>query len=221
MVPHGTMCAFTAAAGYDTTWNGSVLFCNICSRKLHNSYAGFLREGNNVFQSTDGGATWSVIPGRLNTATKGGYIPRLMPQRLRSSDGGILYITFGDGAGPHTMAWDEGWGPIKDWFNRGAILKYETATQTWTNVSPENFIDPGAITIGFLYIACYSGISLNPANPLELVASTVGSRPTVLETSLRKWKDQWERIFTTAVMAGDLVSLISVLLDGRRNISVC
>ena len=47
-------------------------------------YAGFLREGNNVFQSTDGGATWSVIPGRLKPATKGGYAPRLMPQRMRS-----------------------------------------------------------------------------------------------------------------------------------------
>lgn len=188
--------AFTAAAGYDTTWNGSgfsfVTFAPGSSTIL---YAGFLREGNNVFQSTDGGATWSVIPGRLKPATKGGYVPRLMPQRIAiTPDGGILYITFGDGAGPHTMAWDEGWGPIKDWFNRGAILKYETATQTWTNVSPENFIDPGDGNYDpdSVYIACYSGISLNPANPLELVASTVGYRgPQFWKLPSGKWKDQW------------------------------
>jgi xyloglucan-specific exo-beta-1,4-glucanase len=192
---------FTAAAGSDTTWNGSgfsfVTFAPGSSAIL---YAGFLRSKDNVFQSIDGGASWSLIPGRIKPATKGGYAPFLMPQRIAiTPDGSRLYITFGNGAGPHTMAWDEGWGPIKDWFNRGAILQYETAAKTWSDVSPENFIDPGDKTevnyynADSLYVACYGGISLNPSNPLEIVASSIGYRAPqfwYIEAT-GKWKDQW------------------------------
>ena len=62
--------AWTTAAGSDTTWNGSgfsfVTFAPGSSKVL---YAGFLREGTtknktfeNVFTSTDGGASWKAIP---------------------------------------------------------------------------------------------------------------------------------------------------------------
>jgi len=194
--------AFTAVAGSDTTWNGSgfsfVTFSPGSSTIL---YAGFLREGDNVFQSTDGGVSWSLIPNCLEPATKGGYVPRLMPQRIAiSKDGTALFITFGDGAGPHTMAWDEGWGPIKDWYNRGAVLKYVPATQTWTDISPENFIDPSITKTDdtqnydpdSVYVACFSGISINPSNPLEIVVSSVGYRgPQFWKLPSGSWKDQW------------------------------
>lgn len=188
---------FTKAAGSDTTWNGSgfsfVAFSPGSSEIL---YAGFLRAKDNVFRSTDGGKTWSLIPDRSTPKTKGGYAPPLMPQRIAiTPDGSFLYITFGDGAGPHTMAWDEGWGPIKDWFNRGAIFKYETATGKWSDVSPENFIDPGDdnYDADSIYVACYSGISINPSNPLQLVASTIGYRGPQFwyNSSSGKWKDVW------------------------------
>jgi hypothetical protein len=120
-----------------------------------------------------------------------------MPQRIAiKPDGTELYITFGDGAGPHTMAWDEGWGPIKDWFNRGAVLKYSVTSSTWADISPENYIDPGDNSnanhydADSIYVACYSGISINPHNPLEMVVSSVGYRGPQFwyNESTGKWK---------------------------------
>ncbi len=188
---------FTKAAGYDTTWNGSGFsFVTFSSGSSDTLYAGFLRSKNNVFRSTDGGSGWSVIADRPSPKTKGGYAPPLMPQRIAiTAEGSFLYITFGDGAGPHTMAWDEGWGPINDWFNRGAIFKYETATGKWFDVSPDNFIDPGDdnYDADSTYVACFSGISINPSNPLQLVASTIGYRAPQFwyNSSSGKWKDVW------------------------------
>lgn len=189
--------AFTDAAGSDTTWNGSgfsfVTFAPGNSRQL---YAGFLRSGDNVFESSDDGATWSLLPNRPEPSTAGGYKPPLMPQRIAIVPE-ALYITFGNGAGPHTMAWDEGWGPIKDWFNRGAVLKYTTANGTWEDVSPENYVDPGDGEKSYdedsVYIACYGGISVNPDNPLEMVVSSIGYRGAQFwyDDATDRWKDQW------------------------------
>jgi len=192
---------FTAVAGSDTTWNGSGFsFVTYAPGSSSAVYAGFLRSKDNVFQSTDDGITWSLIPGRPKPATKGGYAPPIMPQRIAiTPDGTTLYITFGDGAGPHTMQWDEGWGPINDWFNRGAVLSFSTATKTWTDVSPENFIDPGDNSSGgyydadSAYAACFSGVSINPSNSLELVVSSIGYRGPQFwyNEATGKWKDQW------------------------------
>jgi len=193
--------AFTTAAGSDTTWNGSgfsfVAFAPGSSQQL---YAGFLRSKDNVFASVDGGTTWLLLPDRLQPATTGGYAPPLMPQRIAVvPDGSAIFITFADGAGPHTMAWDEGWGPIKDWFNRGAVLKYDTGSKIWEDISPENFVDPGDNNDASyydedsVYVACYGGISVNPENPLEMVVSSIGYRGPQFwyDDASDKWTDQW------------------------------
>ena len=186
---------FTTAAGSDTTWNGSGFsFVTFAPGNSNILYAGFLRANNNVFRSTNGGTTWQVIPNRPKPATRGGYAPPLMPQRIAiTPDGGTLYITFGDGAGPHTMQWDEGWGAINDWFNRGAVLKYETASGTWVDVSPENFVDPGdkSYEDPGEYAACYGGISINRDNPLEIVVSSLGYRGPQFWKSGDSWEEQW------------------------------
>jgi len=187
--------SFTTAAGSDTTFNGAGFsFVTFSPGNSNILYAGFLRANNNVFRSTDGGSTWSVIPNRPQPATRGGYKPPLMPQRIAiAANGSALYITFGDGAGPHTMQWDG----VNDWFNRGAVLKYETAGNgTWTDVSPENFIDPGDKNYDDAseYVACYGGISINPSNPLELVVSSIGYRGPQfwkLPGNGNLWTDQW------------------------------
>ncbi|MFP4014968.1 MAG: T9SS type A sorting domain-containing protein [Chitinispirillaceae bacterium] len=192
---------FTSAAGSDTTWNGSGFsFVTFSPGSSDTLYAGFLRAEDNVFMSTDGGETWSLVPDRPRPATTGGYEPPLMPQRIAiTPDGSSFYITFGDGAGPHTMQWDEGWGPINDWFNRGAVLKYDVATQTWTDVSPENFIDPQddadnpeKYDDDSVYVACYSGVTINPQNPLEMVVTSVGYRGSQFwKLPSGDWMDQW------------------------------
>ena len=203
---------FTTAAGFDTTWNGSGFsFVQFAPGSSTNLYAGFLREGKNVFKSTDGGATWAamVVPDSLKR-TASGKMVRLMPQRMvASSPDTALYITFADGAGPHTMAWSEGWGMIGDGFGRGAILKY-SANAGWSDISPEDFMDEKATgaskydslnVVGaaankasYEYLAPYGGISINPANPLEMVASSMGYRGPQfwkLDETGKKWKDQW------------------------------
>jgi len=199
---------FTKAAGSDTTWNGAGFsFVQFAPGSSTTLYVGFLRESPNVFQSVDGGTSWKALPVPANLATTaGGAKVRLMPQRVAiPSPGASLYVTFADGAGPHTMAWDEGWGPIWDGFGRGALLKYDLDSAKWTDVSPEDLIDDGATGAGkydnldvsagtYEYVAPYGGIFVNPQNPLELVATNMGYRGAQfwkLDASGKKWKDVW------------------------------
>ncbi|MFP4165333.1 MAG: hypothetical protein ACLFQB_15835 [Chitinispirillaceae bacterium] len=70
--------------------------------------------------------------------------------------------------------------------------------QTWTDISPENFIDPRDETDSLhydddsVYIACYGGISMNPDNPEEMVVTSVGYRgPQFWKLPSGDWKDQW------------------------------
>ncbi len=222
--------AWTKAAGSDTTWNGAGFsFVQYAPGDSKVLYAGFLREGStsngtfeNVFTSTDGGASWKAlpIPDALRK-TSGGSIVRLMPQRaVVAKDGGKLTVTFADGAGPHSMMWDEGWGMIYDGFGRGAVLQYDVAAGTWSDVSPENFLDDNgdaaydAVDVKGLsecsssgksesecesfypYIAPYGGIAINPNNPDEMVVTTEGYRGpqfwyTATDGKDGKWTDQW------------------------------
>lgn len=186
--------AWTSAAGSDTTWNGSgfsfVQFAPGSSKVL---YAGFLREGTkgksfeNVFTSTDGGATWTAlpIPDSLRS-TAGGSLVRLMPQRVVvSKDNSFLVVTFADGAGPHTMAWDEGWGMIYDGFGRGAVLRYDVEKKSWSDVSPDNLLYYNGNNVkdydetdyasgNYKYCGPYGGIAINPNNSDEIVVTTEG-----------------------------------------------
>jgi len=208
---------FTTAAGSDTTWNGSGFsFVSFAPGSSTTLYAGFLREASNVFRSTDGGKTWAnlAIPDALRK-TAGGKLVRLMPQRLAvTPDNSALFVTFADGAGPHTMAWDEGWGMIYDGFGRGAVLKYDVAGATWSDVSPADYIDDNATGASkydslnvagnavadghYNYIAPYGGISINPNNPLEMAVSTEGYTGAQYWKTGTTWKDAWgTQIFYT------------------------
>jgi hypothetical protein len=185
--------AFTTAAGSDTTWNGcGIGLVQYAPGSSTTLYAGMFRDGSNMFQSTDGGTTWKAIPVPTSlTNTAGGAHVKLMPQRAAiAPDGSYLVATFSDGAGPHTMAWDEGWGAIWDGFGRGALLKYDVATKTWSDLSPADYVDQdatgaskydslnlkdNAVTDGhYVYIGPFGGITMDPNNPLEMVVSTEG-----------------------------------------------
>lgn len=221
--------AWTKAAGSDTTWNGSGFsFVQYAPGNSDVLYAGFLREGSadgsfeNVFTSVDGGESWKAlpIPDSLRK-TAGGSVVRLMPQRaVVSNDGNVLTVTFGDGAGPHSMMWDEGWGMIYDGFGRGSVLQYDVSKASWTNVSPENFMDDGgdsgfdAVDVKgmvacrnsgksekecesyYPYLAPYGGISINPNDSKEMVVTTEGYRGPQFwyrqdEDGKDVWTDRW------------------------------
>lgn len=215
--------AWTKAAGCDTTWNGAGFsFVQYAPGDSKTLYAGFLREGTtkngtfeNVFKSEDGGASWKAlpIPDALRK-TAGGSLVRLMPQRaVVAKDGSFMVVTFSDGAGPHSMGWDEGWGPIWDGFGRGAVLKCNLATGEWSDVSPEDYIDgKGEAKYDvtdyskiddYEYLAPYGGITMNPNDPNEMVVTTEGyTGPqfwyTAKDDTSGTWSDQWgSNIFHT------------------------
>jgi xyloglucan-specific exo-beta-1,4-glucanase len=162
--------------------NGNILFCG--SRY------------NGLFKSTNAGASWSNVAGlNVNTTANGNGISfvlldptsgtagtasqtlfvgvsqtgtnfyistnggssfspvtgaptAFMPQRAVLGSDKNLYIVYADVEGP--------WNP-----KTGQIWKYATGTGVWTNITPAGTTFP------------FGGISIDPANPLRLIASTV------------------------------------------------
>ena len=103
-----------------------------------NIYAAVSNSGSNFYVSKDGGITFNAVP---NAPTD------MMPQRAVLANDNNMYITYADKEGP--------WNP-----SSGKIMKYNTTSGLWTNVSPAGTTFP------------YSGISVDPKNPLRLIAST-------------------------------------------------
>jgi hypothetical protein len=104
--------------------------------------------GANFYRSDNGGASFSAVSG----APSG-----LMPQRAAFDGAGNLYVTYGNGAGPHGN--QSGSEPM----DTGQIWKYTISNGAWTNVTPSG------VTRAF------SGISVDPNNNQRLVASTVNN----------------------------------------------
>ncbi len=83
--------------------------------------------GENLFQSTDGGSTWSVV-----SDARTDY----MPHRCRlSPDGKTLYVAYSDGEGPGTNG-------------AGALMKLDRATGVWTDISPQK-VSFGDISVAY------------------------------------------------------------------------
>lgn len=148
-------------------------------------YAGVSRETDNVYVSHDAGASWSSLAGQPTTAS-------IRPQRMAlTSDGRYLYITYGNGGGPHPMLWSG----VTDYYNRGAIYKYDTQENTWTDISPENFMqDLDYIAEGDdqVHYGAYSGISIDPNNEDRIIATSINSwRAPQFWDIDGTWKDAW------------------------------
>jgi len=111
-------------------------------------YAGVSVIGNNLYKSSDGGQTFTAIAGAPTN---------FMPQRAVLANDGNLFITYGNGAGPH------GHWSLPEPMDVGQIWKYNTQTGAWTNVTPAG-------------ISCaFGGISLDPGNSQRVVASTINT----------------------------------------------
>ncbi|HYC85701.1 MAG TPA: sialidase family protein, partial [Chryseosolibacter sp.] len=132
------------------------------SRTLNGStqriFAGVSRTGSsNLYKSEDGGATFTAV-------TNPGLPSAFMPQRAVLDGAGNLYVTYGDGAGPH------GHWAVPEPFTNGAVWKYNIAANTWTNVSPN---DPDDATKKFA--KPFGGISIDPNNPQRVICSTTNT----------------------------------------------
>ncbi|HEX2959595.1 MAG TPA: hypothetical protein VHO70_22355 [Chitinispirillaceae bacterium] len=151
-------------------------------------YIGMSVTGENLYVSDDAGESWNPI--LLPTLSK-----QVMPQRAVLTPGGkFLYVTTANGAGP-------GFGSGIT-ISRGALLKYDTEKKSWTNISPENWIDdpedpehPGQ-TIWDAHFGGYGGISMDASDSNHLVVSSINTwKPQRWNNSARAaWGD---KIFAT------------------------
>lgn len=110
-------------------------------------YVGVSRYGSvgpSLYLSKDGGVTFAPVAGAPTN---------LMPQRAALTNKGRLYLTYANGAGPHPQS-------VSEPMNTGAIWEYNTIGGAWTNVTPANRTH------------AFGGISVDPANPKHLVASS-------------------------------------------------
>jgi photosystem II stability/assembly factor-like uncharacterized protein len=77
-------------------------------------YAGVSAPEVSLYRSTDGGVTWSPVPGEPSGM--------LAHQGALAADG-TLYLTYGNAPGPNGMT-------------AGAVWKYDTRRNVWTDISP-------------------------------------------------------------------------------------
>ncbi|MEV4410597.1 xyloglucanase [Catellatospora sp. NPDC049609] len=102
-------------------------------------YVGVADKDNPLYRSTDGGATWAAVPG-----APVGHVPH---KGVLDHEGGFLYLATSDTGGPY----DGG---------AGKVCKLDTATDTWTDITPEN----GAWG--------YSGLTIDRQHPGTLMVAT-------------------------------------------------
>jgi hypothetical protein len=107
-------------------------------------YVGVADKDNILYRSTDGGQTWQRVPGQPT-----GYLPH---KAVFDRAGGYLYLATSDSAGPY----DGG---------RGDVWKLDTATGTWTLISPI----PSTSSDDYFG---YSGLTIDRQHPDTLLVAT-------------------------------------------------
>jgi len=123
---------------------------SVVSGATQTIYIGVSRLGStNVYRSTDGGTTFTALSATLPTT--------FMPQRAALS-GGMLYITYANGSGPHGH-WDS---DLNEPVNDGQVWVFNTSTSIATDITPVTG-------------KAYSGVSVDPANVNRVIVSTTNS----------------------------------------------
>ncbi|MBZ5624152.1 MAG: carbohydrate-binding protein [Acidobacteriia bacterium] len=112
-------------------------------------------QGNGLYRTVDGGATWQAIPGQPSHFASGSQSLVPTPARAALTSTGSLYITYGDQPGPNGMT-------------NGAVWKLNTASDTWTDVTPPMETNPRQTTM-----SGFCGVSVDAANPDTVVVSTL------------------------------------------------
>ena len=103
---------------------------------------------NTVYESTDGGATWSRVAGQPT-----GFLAH---KGLVDPAGGYLYITTSNKGGPYDGS-------------SGDVWKYAIATGTWTQISPVKSSDTSNDYYG------YSGLTIDQQHPNTIMVTGYSS----------------------------------------------
>jgi len=161
---YGANWSLVDGFGTKTTSNGNGV-CAVAIDKASGSvgnasqriFVGVSRTGSdNLFVSENGGTSWSAVTGSITN---------YMPQRMFVSNG-VLYVAYSDKEGPHNPG-------------KGAIMKYNIATSTWTDISP------AALPFG--------GITQDASNPDVLMATTINVYQLQYWTTSTQWGDRMYR----------------------------
>jgi oligoxyloglucan reducing-end-specific cellobiohydrolase len=125
---------------------GFVLFDRFVSGRV---FVGDLVPGG-LYQSLDAGATWALVPGQPSGSFAVGTGTRRL-QKAVINQNGILFVTLGDQPGPNNM-------------QNGEVWKLDTATGTWTNITPAGAVSGSQG--GFI------GIDVDAQQPNTVVTAT-------------------------------------------------
>lgn len=147
--------ATSASAGVETAWAGwqpvgivFVVFDPASGKPgtpTPKLYAGVSTRETSLYQSTDGGASWTAVKGQ----PKG-----LRPNHMVRASDGTFYLSYGDEPGPNTM-------------NDGAVWKFVPATGQWENITPApQSTDTEGDGFG------WGAVTVDPRNPQVLLATT-------------------------------------------------
>lgn len=157
--------------------------------------------GPNLFRSDDAGASFKPVADAPSA-----YIP----QRATLARDGHLYISYGDGSGPHGD-----WKKLNppEPLTAGQVWKYQVASGGWTNVTPKGVK------------RAFSGVSVDPANAKRLVISTIntwmpqgganaGDRFYVTDDGGLSWTDVVERGFAMDTSGVSWISAYAIHWTG-------
>ncbi|KAJ8495839.1 hypothetical protein ONZ51_g1485 [Trametes cubensis] len=109
-------------------------------------FVGVANKGsNNIFVSTDAGATWSAVAGQNNT-----FIPH---KGVLSPAEKALYISYSDGAGPYDGT-------------TGSVYRYDITAGTFTDITP---VSGGDLYFGF------GGVAVDLQKPGTIMVAALNS----------------------------------------------
>jgi xyloglucan-specific exo-beta-1,4-glucanase len=123
---------------------------------------------DNIYRSTNGGATWAAIPGEPTCSDSGTTVTcaggttwntgtdnttGYLPHQGKLDSAGTLYVTYSDFDGPYDG-------------DHGDVWKYVSGTNTWTMISP--------VTAANDYFG-YGGLAVDMEHPGTIVVASVNS----------------------------------------------
>jgi hypothetical protein len=110
-----------------------------------NIYVGVADTANGLWHSSDGGQTWTAVPGQPTG---------VMPHHGKLAANGMLFLSYNNNAGPFDGS-------------AGDVWKYDTGAASWTKITPP----PPILNSGY----GFGGLSVDAQNPNTVVVAALNN----------------------------------------------